>query len=80
MKILITTVPFAQRNHLPIELLKGSEVDFLINPLNKKLKEEELAEMVHDVDIIIAGTEPITDFVMSRAPKLKFISFNCDKL
>ncbi len=74
MKILITTVPFAQRNHLPIELLKGLEVDFLINPLNKKLKEEELAEMVHDIDIIIAGTEPITDFVMSRAPKLKFIS------
>ena len=54
LSALITTVPFAQRNHLPIELLKGLEVDFLINPLNKKLKEEELAEMVHDIDIIIA--------------------------
>lgn len=74
MKILITTVPFAERNLLPFEILKDLEVELLINPLNRKLKEKELAKMVSDVDVIIAGTEPITEFVMSKAPKLKLIS------
>ena len=74
MKVLITTVPFAERNALPIELLNSRSIDFLINPLNRKLTEDELANMVKDIDVIIAGTEPITEFVMANAPKLKLIS------
>ena len=74
LKILITTVPFGDKNRRPLELLENSSVNFLINPLNKKLTEDELSEMVSDVDIIIAGTEPITRKVMENAPKLKMIS------
>jgi len=74
LKVLITTVPFAEINYLPIELLQSVKAEYLINPLNKKLNENELAEMVSDFDVIIAGTEPITDFVMRRASKLKMIS------
>jgi D-3-phosphoglycerate dehydrogenase len=74
MKVLITTVPFAEKNILPLELLDGAEADYVINPLNKKLTEAELADMVSDFDIIIAGTEPITEFVMKKAKKLKLIS------
>ena len=74
MKVLITTVPFAEKNLLPIELLDGVEAEYLINPLNKKLTEEELAEMAQGFDVIIAGTEPITDFVMESASNLKMIS------
>ena len=73
-KVLITTVPFGATNSLPIELLNNLNVDYVINPLNKKLTENELIEMVSDVDIIIAGTESITDKVMNRASKLKMIS------
>lgn len=73
-KALITTVPFADKNHLPLELLEGAGIDYVINPLNKKLTENELAEMVSDFDVIIAGTEPITDYVMKNASKLKMIS------
>ncbi len=73
-KALITTVPFADKNRLPIELLESAGIEYLINPLGRKLKEEELAEMVADFDVIIAGTEPITDLVMSRASRLKLIS------
>ena len=74
MKVLITTVPFADKNRLPLDLLKDAGIEAVINPLNKKLTEQELAEMVTDFDAIIAGTEPITDFVMSRAGNLKMIS------
>lgn len=73
-KALITTVPFVDKNRLPLELLENAEIEYLINPLNKKLTEDQLADMITDFDVIIAGTEPITDKVMARASKLKFIS------
>ena len=73
-KALITTVPFAEKNRVPIELLESAGVDYVVNPLRRKLKEEELAEMVTDFDVLIAGTEPITDKVMRSATNLKLIS------
>ncbi len=73
-KVLITTVPFADKNRLPIELLEGAGIEYFINPIGRKLKEEELAEMLDDFDVLIAGTEPITERVMSCASKLKLIS------
>jgi len=74
MKVLITTVPFADKHRFPLDLLESSNIEYLINPLDRKLTEEELAEMISDFDVIIAGTEPITDFVMSRAKNLRMIS------
>jgi D-3-phosphoglycerate dehydrogenase len=73
-KVLITTVPFADKNCLPIELLEAAGIEYQINPLGRKLKEDELAEMVTDFDALIAGTELITDKVMARASRLKLIS------
>ena len=73
-KALITTVPFGDKNRLPLELLESAEIEYLINPLNKKLTEDELAEMVTDFDVVIAGTEPITAKVMDNASNLKHIS------
>ena len=73
-KVLITTVPFGNINARPINLLKRLGVDYLINPLNRKLTENELSEMIVDFDVIIAGTEPITKKVMKHARNLKMIS------
>jgi D-3-phosphoglycerate dehydrogenase / 2-oxoglutarate reductase len=73
-KVLITTVPFGDKNRLPIEQLETAGIEYLINPLGRKLKEEELAEMVTDFDALIAGTEIISDKVMGCAKNLKFIS------
>jgi len=73
-KALISTVPFGDRNRLPIELLESAGIEYLINPLGRKIKEEELAEMISGFDILIAGTEPITEKVMRQASRLKFIS------
>ncbi len=74
LKVLITTVPFGNKNRLPLDLLEKSNIEYLINPLNKKLTETELAEMVTDFDAIIAGTEEISEKVMNNATKLKHIS------
>ena len=58
MKALITTVPFGAQNKLPLELLEIAGVDYLINPYNKRLTENELIELISDFDTLIAGTEP----------------------
>ena len=74
MKALITTVPFALKNKLPLDLLNASGIDYVINPLNKKLTEDELSEMISDYDVLIAGTEPISKKVLDYAINLKMIS------
>lgn len=73
-KVLITTVPFAKTNNLPIELLESRNIDFCINPLNKKLTSDELKNMVSEYDGIIAGTEEINRDVLDNAKNLKIIS------
>ena len=73
-KVLITTVPFGEKNRLPIEYLESAGIDYQINPLNRKLQEEELSELAADCEVLIAGTEKISDVVMANAPKLKLIS------
>jgi len=73
-KALITTVPFGDKNRLPLDILEKNDIEYLINPLNKKLTEDELASMVTDFDVIIAGTEPITKKVMDNSSNLKMIS------
>ena len=74
MKVLITAVPFGGQNKLPLELLDISGVDYLINPCNKRLTENELIELIPDIDVLITGTKPITKKVIDKAPNLKFIS------
>lgn len=73
-KVLISTVPFGAINRLPLELLEQANIDYLVNPLGRKLTEDELAEMIVDFDALIAGTEPITKRVLAKARKLKHIS------
>lgn len=74
LKVLITTVPFGDKNRLPLEQLEAAGVEYLINPLGRKIKQEELAELITDFDVLIAGTEDISDTVMAKASKLKLIS------
>jgi len=73
-KVLITTVPFGDKDRMPLDLLENEGIEYLINPFNKKLTEAQLADMITDFDVIIAGTEPITEKVMERANNLKLIS------
>jgi D-3-phosphoglycerate dehydrogenase len=73
-KALITTVPFADKDRRPLELLEQAGIDYVINPLGRKLREGELSEMISGFDVLIAGTEPITEKVLRNSDRLKFIS------
>lgn len=73
-KVLITTVPFGVIDRYPLDLLEKNNISYLINPLGKKLSEEEQIDLVADYDVIVAGTEEITEKVMLAAKNLKLIS------
>lgn len=73
-RVLITTVPFGQADRRPLDLLEADHVEYVINPIGRRMKEEELAGMIGDFGILIAGTEPITARVMEAAPNLRLIA------
>ena len=74
MRALITTVPFGAEDHRPIDLLKNAGIEYEVNPLGRKLKDGELAEMIPGFDLLIAGTERIDSEVLLCAERLKLIS------
>jgi D-3-phosphoglycerate dehydrogenase / 2-oxoglutarate reductase len=74
MKVLVTTIPFGNMNSEPLDLLDENNIEYVINPLNRKLQPGELSEMVSDFDAVIAGTEEINQEVFSRGKNLRFIS------
>ena len=73
-KVLITTIPFGDNDRSPLDLLEKAEIEYLINPFNKKITEGQLTDLITNFDAIIAGTEAITEKVLSRATNLKLIS------
>ena len=57
-KALITTVPFADKDRTPLTLLENAGIDYLINPIGRKLKEDELSELVSDFDYLLQELNP----------------------
>jgi D-3-phosphoglycerate dehydrogenase len=73
-RVFITTVPFGVIDRYPLDLLEENNISYLINPLGKKLTESEQIDLVGDCEVIVAGTEEITEKVMLAAKNLKLIS------
>jgi D-3-phosphoglycerate dehydrogenase / 2-oxoglutarate reductase len=73
-RILITTVPFAIEDRYPLDLLEKERISYIINPLGKKLNENELISILGECEVIVAGTESISKKVMAGARNLKMIS------
>jgi D-3-phosphoglycerate dehydrogenase / 2-oxoglutarate reductase len=73
-RVLITTSPFGEIDPGPIELLERENIAYATNPVGRRLREEELAEIIEPYEVLIAGTEPITDAVLELAPNLRLIA------
>jgi len=74
MKVLITTIPFGNPEPKSLEMLENAGIDYTINPYNRKITEDDLKEIIHDYDGLIAGTETISKEVIDLAPRLKIIA------
>jgi D-3-phosphoglycerate dehydrogenase len=74
MNVLISTSSFARHSREPLELLEGFGATYRFNACGRKLSEDEIASLLHDIDGLVAGTEPLTRQVLRRAPRLRAIS------
>lgn len=74
MKVLISSRSFGKIDSGAIELLKNQGLEPVINPHGKKLNEQEIIDLLDNSVGIIAGTENITEKIISYNDKLKVIS------
>jgi D-3-phosphoglycerate dehydrogenase len=72
--IFISTVPFGAADPQPLEAMAADNISYVINPLKRRLKEEELIEFIRPFSVLVAGTEPITEKIMDNAPNLRLIA------
>lgn len=58
-RVFVSTAPFGSFNKLPLELLDSEGLEIILNPLGRRLTEDELIEFSRGCDALIAGTEKI---------------------
>jgi len=73
-RVLITAVPFGEVDPGCLDLLDEAGVECVRNPHRRRLTEPEIASLVADCDVVIAGTEPITRRVIRAGRRLRLIS------
>ena len=74
MKVLISSRSFGKIDSGAIELLKEKGLEPVLNPYGRKLSEKEILDLSDDVVGIIAGTEQISEKIISSNSQLKVIS------
>lgn len=72
--VCISVHPFGDVNNRPLNLLRDAGLHLTMNPLNRRLTESELAKFLGDANVLVAGTEPITEQVILNAPQLGLIA------
>jgi D-3-phosphoglycerate dehydrogenase len=73
-QVLITTSPFGEGNPKALRLLEQEDIAYTLNPFGRRLREQELADFIEPYEVLIAGTEPITETVLDRARHLRLIA------
>ena len=73
-RILVSTYPFGASGSRPRDLLEASGHEIVYNPYGRRLKAQEVEELLREMDAVIAGTEPYEPEVIANCPKLKVIS------
>ena len=74
MKIYVSTHPFSSTSTVPMQLIVQNGFELRVNPYGRKITSSELASEIQKSEVLIAGTEKITEEVLKNAPKLKLIS------
>lgn len=73
-KILISTYPFGLCGEKPINILEKTGWEINYNSLGRRLKGNEVADMIKNMNGVIAGTEPYNRETIEKAKNLKVIS------
>jgi len=73
-RVLITTSPFGDSDTAAFRLFDEEGIVYKLNLFGRRLREQELAELIALYEVLIAGTEPFTERVLDRAPNLRLIA------
>ena len=74
MKLFVSTHPFSSTSPLPMMLVNDNGIELSVNEHGRKNSSSELAQDIGDAEVLVAGTEKITEEVLKNAPNLKLIS------
>jgi D-3-phosphoglycerate dehydrogenase len=74
MKIFVSTHPFSSTSAIPKRLIDENGIELSVNEHGRKITTDELAQDIKDAEVLVAGTEKITEEVFKNAPNLKLIS------
>jgi len=74
MKLFVSTHPFSSTSTIPMQLIQENDIELSVNEHGRKTTTQELAQDLKDAEVLIAGTEKITEEVFKNAPNLKLIS------
>ena len=74
MKAFVSTHPFGEVFNEPLKLAEENNIRLRLNPYGRKITSKELSKEIKDSDVLIAGTEKITEEVFKNAPNLKLIA------
>ena len=74
MKVLISSRSFGKIESGAIDLLKNKGLEPILNPYGRKMNEQELLDLSNDVVGIVAGTEKITEKIITSNNQLRVIS------
>ena len=73
-RVLITSFPFGGASREPLDILDRAGISYSLNPMGRRLMEDELAASIGEAEVLIAGTDPVTAHVMDCAPNLRLIA------
>ncbi len=74
MQLFVSTHPFSSTSPIPMQLIKDNDMELSVNEHGRKITSSELVQDIKDAEVLIAGTEKITEEVLKNAPNLKLIS------
>jgi D-3-phosphoglycerate dehydrogenase len=74
MKIFVSTHPFSSTSPLPMKLIQENGMKLSVNEHGRKITTQELSQDIKDAEVLVAGTEKITEEVFKNASNLKLIA------
>ncbi|GBF48859.1 putative glyoxylate reductase [Leptospira ryugenii] len=73
-KIFVSTYPYGKIDDTPLRILQSTTgIQIAFNPYNRKLSKKEIASLAIDADVLIAGTEDLSQLIQESA-SLRMIS------
>lgn len=72
--VYVALSEFCRNDDRPREILEEAGFEIRENRLGQRIRREEMYEMLHDVDAVLAGVEPYDGELLARLPRLRCIS------